>query len=233
MSSVGIRSQVWLLELSVEFFNVNCEWHLAVSRPLPTFCHRGRTFSSAIEPSFYVKMEILMFPIRNVFWPRGEDTPLLCPWPTPNQNSTQKSRFQCFLIEVHFWPGSMFLWPRGTYSPLPTLPSTITHHKNQAFNVFCRRCSFDPEDTQADNFLFQDSSLRERELYCGVSQHYQKDIVKIHTIDIRTIEFETVKKKITKDILNECLNNPLDDSHCYSVLKLYAAMRQYYYTLKK
>ena len=26
-----------------------------------------------------------------------------------------------------------------------------------------KRCSFDPADTQADNFIFQDSSLRERE----------------------------------------------------------------------
>ena len=72
MSSVVVWSQLWVLELSVEFFNVNCKWQLAAGRqPLLSVDH-SRLFAVANNLAFidfvHVKIGILMFSVRNVFF---------------------------------------------------------------------------------------------------------------------------------------------------------------------
>ena len=75
MSSVVIWAQVWMLELSVGFFNVNCKWQLAVGRLLPTLTVvNNLTFMENaffdpdknlivrhIEASFHVKIHVVDF----------------------------------------------------------------------------------------------------------------------------------------------------------------------------
>ena len=107
MSSVIVCSQIWMPELSVEFFNVNCRWQLAVGRRPPSgrsllttrccvqspfygkcFCDLERTSCFNNSSTFQAKIEIL-----RLFWKK------------------------ILALEVFFWLGGTLLLTLTTTRP--------------------------------------------------------------------------------------------------------------------
>ena len=179
MSSVVVWFQVWMLELSVRFFNVNCKWQLAVGcRPFS-----GRPFRllavldnlTFVQSNFWPRKNIIVHQqtnvsrksrdfetfMENVFLIRNSSPP-----PGDFSKVHIFSKSCCFTLEILFWHPEqknrffrkMFFWPRkrvplilgGKHSvPAPDQHRTIIHHENGGFDVFYKKCSFDPADIQA------------------------------------------------------------------------------------
>ena len=145
MSLVVVRSQMWIPELSVEFFNVNCKRQAAVGR-------RRRSGRPLLTTHFCVQSHFY-----------GECFCDLERTSCFNNSSTFQTKIEILrlLWKMFFYPGSVLLIWRDT-PPHPDHHQTITQYENRDFDVFKENVFFDLADIQASKQTFYSGNEMQR-----------------------------------------------------------------------